>query len=229
MRCDADDLYPKDRIAWQVRWLIEHPEYDAVCGAFSIIDSKGNLVTDLQCGAHPADITDELRGGRTRTSLCTYAMRSSLIARAGAFREFFETGEDIDFQLRIGEAGRIAYIPVQSYFYRVHNGSITHTQGTVEREFFQRAARDLQIQRQERGEDDLQMDFPRLKPTGGHSRAQSANEHVQGILVGRAWREHRAGEKATAIRTGFRALRAAPFKPQAWKNMIFLILKSPPR
>src|SRR6476469_7091894 len=26
-RCDADDLYPPDRLDWQVRWLAEHPEF----------------------------------------------------------------------------------------------------------------------------------------------------------------------------------------------------------
>ncbi len=33
-RCDADDLYPAGRMAWQVKFLSEHPEFRAVCGYF---------------------------------------------------------------------------------------------------------------------------------------------------------------------------------------------------
>ena len=105
MRCDADDVYPDARIGRQVRWLQTHPDYDGVCGAFSMIDHRGNLVSDLPCGLEPTDITDEITNGKLRTSLCTYALRSSLIAKVGVFREYFETAEDIDFQLGIRELG----------------------------------------------------------------------------------------------------------------------------
>ncbi|MGP1683042.1 MAG: glycosyltransferase family 2 protein, partial [Giesbergeria sp.] len=66
MRCDADDLYPEMRIKQQVVWLSANPEYAAVCGSFSTIDSHGRLVSDLQCGAEPREITSELREGIVR-------------------------------------------------------------------------------------------------------------------------------------------------------------------
>ena len=50
MRCDADDLYPAGRIDRQLAWLEEHPEYDGICGAFSTIDSTGNLIMLMQRG-----------------------------------------------------------------------------------------------------------------------------------------------------------------------------------
>src|SRR4051812_3321619 len=37
MHCDADDLYPAQRIQRQVAWLRDHPGYAAVCGSFSTI------------------------------------------------------------------------------------------------------------------------------------------------------------------------------------------------
>ncbi len=47
MRCDADDLYPEGRIDQQVRWLQEHPHFDAVCGAFSTL----GLLSPSRCAA----------------------------------------------------------------------------------------------------------------------------------------------------------------------------------
>src|SRR5208282_4394937 len=116
MRCDADDLYPEGRIRRQVRWLEQNPDYDGVCGAFSTVDRQGHLVAEASW-----------------THLCTYAIRSSLVAKVGGFREYFETSEDVDFKLRLEEAGRIAFVPECWYFYRIHASSITHGQTSASR------------------------------------------------------------------------------------------------
>src|SRR5688572_3198675 len=50
-RCDADDLYPSRRLAQQLRWLEDHPELGAVCGAFAITSPDGVVLSDLECGA----------------------------------------------------------------------------------------------------------------------------------------------------------------------------------
>ena len=225
MRCDADDLYPEPRIRQQVRWLQSHPEYDAVCGTYSTIAPRGNLITELQCGANPADITTELIDGNIRTHLCTYAIRLSSIAKAGGFREYFETAEDLDFQLRLGEAGRIGYVPENWYFYRLHATSATHMQRSVEREFFERISYDMQKQRRAFGQDDLQKGCPPAKPASVSSAVGDVNEEIQGMLLGKAWREHRTGNKARALKTGLRALTANPLNFSTWKSVFALILK----
>jgi glycosyltransferase involved in cell wall biosynthesis len=225
MRCDADDIYPAGRIGRQVRWLEANPEYDSVCGAFSAIDHKGRLIAQMRCGAAPAEITAELVSGKTRTHLCTYAIRASLIAKAGRFREYFESAEDIDFQLRMGEAGRVAYLPEDWYYYRINASSITHTQSKTAREYFEAVAFDLQRQRRSFGFDQLQKGCPPPKPNSDVSAASSSAEHIAGLLVGRAWSEHRSGKKIQALRSGFRALAANPLRVCLWKNLIVLILK----
>ena len=225
MRCDADDLYPEPRIRRQISWLKSHPEYNAVCGTYSTIAHRGNLITELQCGTDPTDITAELIDGIIRTHLCTYAIRSSSIAKAGGFREYFETAEDLDFQLRLGEAGRIGYVPENWYFYRLHATSATHTQRSVEREFFERISYDLQKQRRAFGQDDLQKGCPPAKPAPGRSAASDVNKEIQGMLLGKAWREHQTGNKARALKTGLRALTVNPLSFGAWKSVFALILK----
>ncbi len=225
MRCDADDLYPQARIREQVAWLEQHPTYDAVCGSFSTIDPQGKVVADLQCGLETIDITDELINGRIRTTLCSYAIRASAVAKTGEFREFFETGEDIDFQLRLGESNLIAYLPKLWYFYRIHGASITHTRQAAVHQFYEQKARELQNQRRIFGLDDLQRGRVLSKPRFDRSAPDSAADHIQGQLLGRAWREHRAGKKAQALKTGFRALALHPANIVLWKNLLALILK----
>ena len=225
MCCDSDDLYPDARISQQAKFLQSHPEYDGVCGIFSTIDTNGKLVAKMQSGDDPSEITNELINGKLRTSFCTYAVRSSLVQKVGLFREFFEAGYDLDFQLRLGEAGRIAYVPANWYFYRIHSSSITHTQPNVVREFFERTAFDLQQQRKTSGLDDLQRGCPPSKPGSDQLPVHSASDHIQQHLISRAWREHSVGEKISALRTGVRALVINPLNAQVWKSVLALILK----
>ena len=227
MRCDADDLYPEARIRQQVLWLDQHPAYDGVCGSFSMIDSQGKLVANLECGLEATDITNELVEGKIRTHLCTYAIRRSAAAKTGGFREFFETGEDVDFQLRLGEGRLIAYVPNIWYFYRVHGSSITHTKRVAIREFYEQKAYELQRQRRLTGLDDLQRGYSPPRPNADFSPTHTANTHIQEVLLGRAWREHRAGKKAKAIATGLRALALHPLRVAIWRSVIALLLKSP--
>jgi glycosyltransferase involved in cell wall biosynthesis len=225
MYCDSDDLYPAARIGQQIAWLESHPECDAVCGNYSTIDSNGNLIATMQCGDIAADITDELKNGKVRTHLCTYAMRLSLVRKAGGFREFFESGYDIDFQLRCGEVGRVAYVPQNWYIYRIHSSSIIHTQSSAMRRFYEQTAYDLQAQRRKFGRDDLQRGCLPEKPIDDRSLPHSAKAHVQGLLLWRAWQEHRAGKKARGLRFGIRALATDPFQFKVWKSVTALLLK----
>jgi len=225
MRCDADDLYPEKRIRQQVAWLDANPEYAALCGAFSTIDRKGRLVSDLQCGPEPLEITGELRQGVVRTSLCTYAIRAESMSKVGGFREYFESAEDIDLQLRLGEVGRTGYVPERAYFRRLHASSITHRLGNALLEFYHQTAFDFQKQRQASGLDDLQRGCPPSAPEAGLTPASSAGAEIRGMLLGRAWREHAAGRKARALGTGLRILMANPLAVRVWKSVVALALK----
>lgn len=220
-----DDNSPPERLSRQVAWLRANPEYAAVCGSFSTIDGDGRLLTDMQSGMEPADVTDELRSGKLRTHICTFVVRTETMIKVGGFREYFESAEDIDLQFRLAEAGRIGYVPETFYFYRLHSSSITHTLNTHRREFFDRVALDFQKQRRTSGTDDLQRGCPPSKPETGLTPANAASAHIQGMLLGRAWREHGAGDKAKALGTGLRALTANPSDVKVWKSLVALALK----
>jgi glycosyltransferase involved in cell wall biosynthesis len=127
-RLDADDWYPRDRLEWQYDWLLTHPEYEAVTGSFAATDATGTIVAPLSCGLKAVDITSELRSGVTRTHLCAAMLRATVARRLEGFRRDLVTSEDVEFQLRLGRFGPVWYEPRLSYYYRLHDESIIHTQ-----------------------------------------------------------------------------------------------------
>lgn len=228
MRCDADDLYYPGKIAQQARWLKEHLQFIGVCGSFSTIDDRGRLVAELTAsiGKQEEEITDELRQGITRTHLCSFAVRAQAVRQLKGFREYFETAEDLDFQLRLAGVGRVGYVPRTWYQYRLHGASVTHNQSTPRREFFEHTARRFCRQRQESGQDDLDLGSPPTPPETASGSPFLASRHIQDILIGQAWQEHRAGLYAKAIRTGLRAALSGPREFRAWKSLAALAVKA---
>lgn len=225
MRCDADDLYSMMRISNQVDWLDANPEYAAVCGSFSMMDTHGRLLDELPTGGVIEEITGELNSGNTRTSLCTYAIRSDVIQGMGGFRPYFVTAEDIDFQLRLAEFGRVMYLPQTFYRYRLHDASITHTQSNEKRIFFENTARLFQVQRKVSGQDDLQRGCPAMPPEAISDKPGTATHQIQGVLTGAAWREHATGSRLKAVGLGWRALSQSPPNPKMWWSLLALLVK----
>lgn len=228
-RCDADDRYPDDRLAGQLSFLMNHTEYDAVCGSYTATDGDGRFVSAMDCGTREREITGELLSGTTRTSLCTFTMRRDAVDRvAGGFRPWFVTAEDIDFQLRFAAVGRVFYEPRSVYCYRLHETSITHTQSRPEREFYERTARVFAQQRAERGTDDLERGQPPSPPVSERPSRGDAREHVHELLMGQAWRHHENGQKWLALRTGLTACLRRPENLDAWKSLAALVVKRGP-
>ncbi|HLL89436.1 MAG TPA: glycosyltransferase family A protein [Tepidisphaeraceae bacterium] len=228
-RCDADDLYPPNRLARQVAFLQARPDFIAACGSFSMLTHDGRPVADMATGAVAEEITAELRAGRTRTHLGTFLIRSPALRAAGGFRPYFRSAEDLDLQLRLGEAGRVWYDPAPAYAYRLHDASVTHRQATTARRYFEHAAREFQRQRLTSGTDDLQRGTPPPAPDDAAGASSPAADHVQRLLVSASWREHRGGDKRRALATGWRAAAARPTRFGAWKNLVALALKPAPR
>jgi len=224
VRCDADDLYPAHRIAQQVHWLKQHPEFGAVCGGYAAIDCVGLPVIQFNQNTTAEEITQELRAGVTRTHFCTFAVRRDIVNDVGGCRPYFITAEDIDLQLRIGDRCKVWYEPGVHYFYRLHNSSITHRISSVEREFFDAIARTFQHQRYSSGKDDIQRGCPPSPPSGNRS-ALSAAHHIQNLLLGQAWQEHDHGDRIHSLMSGLRSVMVAPENLTAWRSLLALVIR----
>jgi glycosyltransferase involved in cell wall biosynthesis len=226
-RCDADDLYPPGRLERQLRWLAARPEFGAVCGSFSTITAKGRPIADFACGDAEQEITGELRSGKTRTHFCTFLSRAGSVRKAGGFRPWFVTAEDIDLQLRLGEVCRVGFEPVGAYLYRLHDASITHQQADARRVFYESSARAFSEQRRATGADDLERGSPPAPPAvdDGSAAPRSSSEQAQAVLIGASWRQHKDGRRTKAVATGFRACLTRPTSIGAWKNLCTLVFK----
>jgi glycosyltransferase involved in cell wall biosynthesis len=227
MQCDSDDLYPPGRIGRQVALLERLPAYGSVCASFSSIDRAGRPLADFRRADQPAsEITDELLGGVTRTHLNTFAIRREALVALGGKREYFESAEDIDLQLRLAEVCRVWFEAGMEYSYRIHEASLTHSQASTRRKFFEAYARELRAQRAQAGaRDDLQRGAPRPPPVDA-SAPDRASVQAQSFLLGEAWRAHREGARISALRLGVRALAEHPANLAAWKSLAALALKS---
>jgi glycosyltransferase involved in cell wall biosynthesis len=223
-RCDSDDLFPGGRLRRQLSLLEERPEFEAVCGQFATMDYAGRPLAEMDCGRHGAEITEELRGGHTRTSLCTYLIRTEA-ARAVGFRGQFVTAEDIDFALRLGERGRVWFDPAVVYFYRLHARSITHTQSAGRRTHYERLARQLQTDRLRGGTDLIMRGESLPPPPADHTRPGCPSAQTVGVLMGAAWRHRRDGRPLQALWTGVRACTHAPANLAGWKSLAALLVK----
>jgi glycosyltransferase involved in cell wall biosynthesis len=225
VRCDGDDLYPPQRLVRQTQWLAAHPEFGAVCGGFSTIDSKGNPLADLGHQEIAQEITEELRNGVIRTHIGTFAIRAEAIRAAGGSREYFDCFEDFDFQLRLGETCRIWFEPEVEYIYRIHQTSSTHSTSDTRRAFLEDQAFRFQRQRQTEGSDDLMRGCPPDVPTDGYKSPRDTAHHLSHLLIGSAWSDHQAGHKRQALFKGMRSVVAMPSNLEAWRSLLVLALK----
>lgn len=227
MRCDADDAYPAGRISKQVEWLDLHPEDDAVCGAFTTIDETGTPLAHVVArdGSHGERIDPEMRSGTIRTHFCTFAIRRSVFDKVGTFREYFETAEDVDFQLRMGEKCRVCFVPFDAYFYRLHGTSITHSRSGTRRLFFDRMATEFQKQRLSIGTDALAQGNAPVPPDDSGGRS-GVGKHVSAMLVGQAWRDLNEGRVASGLRRSARAIATRPLGLHGWTNFAKILFRS---
>ncbi|MEM6560546.1 MAG: glycosyltransferase family A protein, partial [Planctomycetota bacterium] len=192
-RCDADDAYaPADRLARQQAFLEQHPDADAVCGVHTMTDEHDVALTDWPMRTDGVEeITDELRAGRGRTHLCTFLVRMDMLRKLGGFRPFFNGCEDADFQLRLGDAGRVWFEPAPCYRYRLHRGGITQTQAAAKRAWLEETIRACQRERQATGTDALErgetIEMPAAFPEAEASdTARGCVNRIQSVLLGAA-------------------------------------------
>jgi glycosyltransferase involved in cell wall biosynthesis len=237
-RCDSDDRFPPDRLPEQFAFLESHPEFGAVCGRFEVLDAKDDVVRlTPAAGERARELTSDLRQGKVDVHLCTYLVRREVMLSVGGFRSYFRTGSDIDFQLRLCEQTRVWYEPKMRYRYRLHEQSITHRHSDRLLQFNDAVARQFQSQRAERsrrgepGLDDLELGCAPVPPERGEAAPQhrpDPREQLWRMRWGEAWRAHSRGERARGVMVGIRAMLLRPWRPEAWRGLLALCVKSTP-
>jgi glycosyltransferase involved in cell wall biosynthesis len=226
MRCDADDLFCEGRIKEQVSLLNLNQKYAAICGSFSTIDARGMTLLDMSTGAEQTDITEDLAGGVSKTHLGTYAIRARACRQLQGFRPYFDTAEDLDFQLRLAGAGHVLYVPKCWYQYRIHSNSVTHSQANERRLFFEKIAKEFAFQRATTGTDLLERGTQPLPPEPSILVSHDGATHAQELLIGRAWLQFSNGHIYAAHHASIRAIAVRPSTFEGWRNLFVLSYKT---
>ena len=224
--CGSDNRRWPQSFAKQIEYMERHEEFVAVCGGYIAVSAHGSKLSDLNSADESCEITDDLLGGNVKTALGTYLVRRDAISGL-FFRDWFKSAEDIDFQYRLADRGRVYFMKGSYYEWRIHSSSITHKQKSVVREFFSESARQFRQQRSERGNDDLEIGSPPAIPDATGSKPNTAIEHSVSLLVGSAWDSHRRGKKGASLKSMLRAIALRPLRPALWIGLTAIIVKSP--
>lgn len=123
-RCDADDIYRKDRFKKQNDFLDRNKEYVVVGSNASIIDDLGNFVKE--------DCMPETDQQIRKTILIRNPMfhpsvmiRRSIINKLGGYRDIFNGAEDYDLWFRMLKCGNLYNIQENLISRRWHESVVT--------------------------------------------------------------------------------------------------------
>ena len=119
---DADDMALPERLARQLAYMQHHPKVVAVGSQALLIDADGSPICHWSGTRYShEDIDRELMAGGWPIVNSTHMMRTEAVRAVGGYRNY-QTSEDHDLYLRLGEIGRLANLPETLVQYRVHTG-----------------------------------------------------------------------------------------------------------
>jgi len=132
---DADDLWRPDRLARHVDFLARNPATDLVVGEVLLFEAIGAGLEPLAGSAHV-----QLRG----VCLGATTLRTTVFEKVGLFDDRLLHAEDLDFLLRVHEAGLgIAVERDVALLYRRHDTNMTNDVDVSRRFFLQALHRSL--------------------------------------------------------------------------------------
>lgn len=141
---DADDLWPANKLAWQLPALMDTPSVDIVMGltqTMRAFDNEENTPT-LQPALPP----------RLAFHLGSAVMRSGVFAQVGTLNEALRYSEDVDWFTRAREYGAPFLVrPDLALFYRLHARNMTRGKDVADLNVMKVLKRSLERRRQNPG------------------------------------------------------------------------------
>ncbi|MFB3389170.1 glycosyltransferase [Flavobacterium sp. LAR06] len=127
---DDDDVWIKDKIKIQVEILHNNPDFGLVHSPCQIIDSKGNLKSEIigksyQWRNKHGDVSLNMFGNFT-LMMPTPLVRKVIIDKVGFFNEkMLPIGEDVEFWTRCSFFTKFYYTEKILAYYRIHEFNIS--------------------------------------------------------------------------------------------------------
>lgn len=205
-RMDADDVASPGRFAKQVAYLDAHPQCVAVGSDVLLIDSDGDPLCVLDY-PHTREEIERAQRKSLNVSIIahpTVMFRATASAQIQGYHEEFVHAEDIDFFLRLGEAGELANIPEVLLKYRQHLQSIGYAKRKQQWNSALAAAQAAIARRQDDG---YALD------------TAFADQSTNDMMHKWVWWAIRGGNFRSAQKHAAQLLRREPYRLRAWRAL----------
>ena len=216
-RMDADDISLPYRFALQYQFLNDHPDVVCVGGDPIIIDEDGEEITRLFTPPDDVRIQEMLLSGHCPIEHPTVMFRRAVAESLGNYRKEYETAEDYDLWLRMGEFGQLANITRPLLKYRYLNSSISAKNQTQQALTTRKSCEEA------------------LKRRGVNSDYTATNEWRQSksleskykFSIKFGWWAYKYPNKSAAIKYAKRAIKLIPWRLSGWKLLFFILFIKP--
>ena len=124
---DDDDLWPPDKLAWQVAAMREHPEWVMLSGISGCVEADGSLrdlpAMDGELTLQSAEVMFEDNGIGSPGQV---VIRREALVAVGGFDPHLWGTDDTDLWIRLAAHGTAAQIKRTALYYRLHAGNASH-------------------------------------------------------------------------------------------------------
>ena len=116
---DDDDLWPPDKLQWQVQALQNNPDLVFVSGIVQYINEKGEFEYKQKPPTKPVTF-ETLFKGNPFVSPGQILIRATALRASGGLNEDLWGTDDYDLWLRLAMRGKVAFMPQVGLHYRLH-------------------------------------------------------------------------------------------------------------
>lgn len=204
-RMDADDIALPERFAKQIEHLRSNRTLIALGTRAMLVDPQDNDLCVMEMPLdHDAIDQQNLRG--VGFAICHPALmfRREVLSRIGGYKPEFWPAENVEFFLRLAEAGQIANIEYVGLRYRLHHESVGHTSRLKQINSAQRASASALERR----------GLP--APSVAMPEAESVADATK-YCMRWAWWAFRGGNIRTARKYAWKSLIAKPWDIGRWR------------
>jgi GT2 family glycosyltransferase len=217
-RNDSDDLSKPQRLRRQLDYI---EQTAAICvGSYAdMIDAEGRYLTTLKTPEDNATIQDLALRGHGSIFHSSSFIRRDVLVQIGGYDVGFKYALDLDLWLRLGEVGELRNIPEALIQYRLHDTSVSQTQGQLQRDFARKACERAYRRRG-------------VEPCFEASEVWREGKDRQSRVFYAArygWWAFNSGQRKTALIYGCKAVLASPLKLRGWRLLICAAIKPMPK
>lgn len=216
-RMDADDIALPSRFSEQLKYLKKNPSIVCVGSDPIIIDDDGDELIHLQTPSTNDMIQHLLLSGHCPIEHPSVVFRKHIFMQLGGYRKKYETAEDYDLWLRMGEVGELANINKPLIKYRYLNSSISGKNQKSQSIATRDANNEALLRRGVKCEFTATNEWRQLN--------DKRSKYIFAMKFG--WWAFSYKNKKAANKYAWRAIYLSPFRLSGWKLLVTTNLKLP--